>query len=42
MEQIIQQAGASLIGAAVIINKSDRRDIESILTMDDLTGEEMN
>ena len=36
MEQIIEQSGATLIGAAVIINKSDRRDIESILTMDDL------
>lgn len=36
IEQIIEQAGATLIGAAVIINKSDRRDIESILTMDDL------
>ena len=34
--QIIEQAGASLVGAAVIINKSERRDIESILTMDDL------
>ena len=37
--QIIEQAGASLVGAAVIINKSERRDIESILTMDDLVGE---
>lgn len=36
--QIIEQAGASLVGAAVIINKSERRDIESILTMDDLVG----
>ncbi len=39
IEQIIEQAGASLVGAAVIINKSERRDIESILTMDDLVGE---
>lgn len=35
--QIIDQAGATLVGAAVIINKSERRDIEAILTMDDLT-----
>ena len=34
--QIVEQAGATLVGAAVIINKSERRDIESILTMDDL------
>ena len=37
IEQIVEQAGATLVGAAVIINKSERRDIESILTMDDLT-----
>lgn len=36
IEQIVEQAGAPLVGAAVIINKSERRDIESILTMDDL------
>jgi xanthine phosphoribosyltransferase len=36
IEQIVEQAGATLVGAAVIINKSQRRDIESILTMDDL------
>jgi xanthine phosphoribosyltransferase len=36
--QIIDQAGAILVGTAVIINKSERRNIESILTMDDLTG----
>jgi xanthine phosphoribosyltransferase len=35
--QIIEQAGGTLVGAAVIINKSDRRDIESILTLDDLS-----
>ncbi len=38
IEQIVEQAGATLVGAAVIINKSERRDIESILTMDDLEG----
>ena len=37
IEQIVEQAGATLVGTAVIINKSDRRDIEAILTMDDLT-----
>jgi xanthine phosphoribosyltransferase len=36
IEQIVDQAEASLIGAAVIINKSERRDIESILTLADL------
>ena len=36
--QIIEQAEASLVGAAVIINKSQRRDIESILTLEDLTA----
>ena len=39
IEQIVDQAGATLIGKAVIINKSDCRDIEAILTMDDLTQE---
>ncbi len=34
--QIVEQAGATLAGAAVIINKSDRRDIESILTLQEL------
>ena len=38
IEQIIEQAGAALVGAAVIINKSDRRDIEAILTLEDLTA----
>jgi len=38
IEQIIEQAGAKLVGAAVIINKSERRDIESILTLEELTG----
>ena len=37
IEQIVEQAEATLVGAAVIINKSDRRDIEAILTLDDLT-----
>ena len=36
IEEILSQAGATLVGAAVIINKSQRRDIESILTLDDL------
>jgi len=36
--QIIEQAGAVLVGGAVIINKSERRDIEAILTMDDLAN----
>jgi len=36
IEDIVTQSGAELVGAAVIINKSTRRDIESILTLDDL------
>ncbi len=36
IEQIIEQAGATLVGTAVIINKSDRRDIEAILTLEEL------
>ncbi len=32
----MEQSGAELVGSAVIINKSDRRDVESILTLDDL------
>ena len=36
IKEIIAQAGANLLGAAVIINKSQRRDIEAILTLDDL------
>ncbi len=39
IEQIIEQADATLVGAAVIINKSGRRDIESILTLEELTAE---
>ncbi|MCK4536824.1 MAG: phosphoribosyltransferase, partial [Desulfuromonadales bacterium] len=38
IEQIVEQADAHLVGAAVIINKSDRRDIEAILTLEDLTN----
>ncbi len=37
--EIIAQAEATLVGSAVIINKSQRRDIESILTLDDLKSE---
>ncbi|MEJ2491266.1 MAG: phosphoribosyltransferase family protein [Desulfuromonadales bacterium] len=40
--QIIEQAGAKLVGAAVIINKSDRWDIESILTLEDLEESNQN
>jgi len=36
VEELIEQSGAELVGAAVIINKSERRDVESILTLDDL------
>jgi xanthine phosphoribosyltransferase len=36
IEELMEQSGATLVGSAVIINKSDRRDIESILTLDDL------
>lgn len=38
IEQIMEQAEASLVGAAVIINKSKRRDIASILTLAELAG----
>lgn len=38
IEEIIEQADAMLVGSAVIINKSERRDIYAILTLDDLTG----
>ena len=37
IEQIVEQAKATLIGAAVIINKSDRRAVEAILTLENLT-----
>ncbi len=36
IEEIITQAEAKLMGSAVIINKSQRRDIESILTLQEL------
>ncbi len=36
IEEIIDQSGAELVGTAVIINKSERRDITSILTLEDL------
>ena len=36
IEEIVTQAKAMLVGAAVIINKSDRRDIEAILTLEEL------
>ncbi len=36
IEELMEQSGAELVGSAVIINKSDRRDVESILTLDDL------
>ena len=37
--QIIDQAGATLVGCGVLINKAARRDIESILTLDDLSNQ---
>lgn len=36
IEEISQQAGTTLVGVAVIINKSSRRDITSILTLEQL------
>ncbi len=36
IEEIVEQAEAMLVGSAVIINKSQRRDIYAILTLDDL------
>lgn len=36
IEEIVVQAGAELVSCAVIINKSQRRDIEAILTLEDL------
>lgn len=36
IEEILAQAGALLVGAAVIINKSERRDVEAILTLEEL------
>lgn len=37
IEQIVEHASAILVGAAVIINKAERRDIEAVLTLDELT-----
>ena len=36
IEEIVSQAHAMLVGAAVIINKSTRRDIDAILTLEEL------
>ncbi len=36
IEEIVTQAQTTLVGKAVIINKSERRDIEAILTLADL------
>lgn len=36
IEEISHQAGTTLVGVAVIINKSSRRDITSILTLEQL------
>jgi xanthine phosphoribosyltransferase len=36
IEEILAQAGSTLIGTAVIINKSQRRDVEAILTLEEL------
>jgi len=38
IEEIIEQAEAMLVGSAVIINKSTRRDIYAILTLAELQG----
>jgi xanthine phosphoribosyltransferase len=38
IEKILAQAGAELVGSAVIINKSTRRDIKSILTLAELSS----
>jgi xanthine phosphoribosyltransferase len=38
IEEIIDQAEAMLVGSAVIINKSQRRDIYAILTLEDIRG----
>ncbi len=36
IEEILAQAGAALVGTAVIINKSQRWDVEAILTLEEL------
>lgn len=38
IEEIVEQADAMLVGSAVIINKSLRRDIYAILTLEELQG----
>ncbi|SHI93779.1 xanthine phosphoribosyltransferase [Malonomonas rubra DSM 5091] len=38
VEEIVEQAEAMLVGTAVIINKSERNDIYSILTLKELQG----
>ena len=37
LAQVVHQAQAQVVGAVVIINKSERQDIDSILTKDDLS-----
>lgn len=36
IEEIVDQSHTVLVGSAVIINKGEREDVESILTLDDL------
>lgn len=36
LTEVVRQARAEMVGSAVIINKSTREDIESILTAEDL------
>jgi xanthine phosphoribosyltransferase len=36
IEEIVAQSQTVLVGSAVIINKGERKDVESILTLDDL------
>ena len=36
IEEIVEQSHTVLVGKAVIINKGDRTDVDSILTLDDL------
>lgn len=35
IEELVAQSKATLVGSAVIINKGERKDVESILTMED-------
>lgn len=39
LRDIIDQAGATFLDAAVVINKSERRDIHAILTLEELSGQ---